>query len=841
MLRKLQHVLTVFLIVYAAVFYGMADYVPLVRIIHQFGTALVFGLWIFSLWRSGRGWPTTPLDVPLWLLLAASVLSAALSREPRVSLEYVWNYLVLALTFYFFVDQIRQGRLRWILEGIFLFAGFFVLASFTEMFAWYFGWPISPTYGLGWLEADGFTFPPLLHNASFLSGNPNMAGSYGMILLPITAAWALTSKQKDTRLGLGILATGLLPATLLTQSRGALLGLIVVATSTLASTITTRLLRSRFSDNFPLLRSPSLFVVELLLVSLLATAGVVGFTAFSTDEFSRTDLWLSAIRMFEEHPVLGVGPFQFGSNTYWYPNWDRPSGLIGFHHPHNAILHLLAEGGVVTFALITAVIVRTLRLWWTGWGLANAEQRSRLQAILATFAGFAIHNAVDYFGTMRPLIVLLAMAALIVAPFPATAAFSHNSRFTRSRVLLALSTLTLFLAQVGFVPILRGLWQYREATKAVATSNHVQALSSIRAAQRADPWFDLYPLEEAYILALAAHKSPEAYLEAAIKSHEEALERNPVWDLGWHNLASLYAQNDDLAPAIKAEQHAIAIHPHNSEYHFQLGVYLLDSGNIDAARTPLFRALELHPPLAASDFWTDPEYPERTAILDDAFAYFSDRPKQATEIAMYAGKVELGTQFQKQIRDLSSAWNKVNYEAAWGESACLLCFYLPPDQYLLRAEHTLQNARQLEHAITAENDAKVALVLSEGQAVWAYYILARLDENRDSTEVNELLLKAVAPPTNRSPRFSIVFYGVSSSIDILPQARTPLLSPYAYEPWLVLGEHLRAAGDWEKALRLYELILVLDPYDRTAQQQVALLTERTTVERASTSVAAPAR
>lgn len=63
--EKLQHGLTVFFIIYAAVFFGMAEYAPLMKLLHQVGAATVFGLWLIALWRSGRGWPVTPLDGPL--------------------------------------------------------------------------------------------------------------------------------------------------------------------------------------------------------------------------------------------------------------------------------------------------------------------------------------------------------------------------------------------------------------------------------------------------------------------------------------------------------------------------------------------------------------------------------------------------------------------------------------------------------------------------------------------------------------------------------------------------------------------------------------------------------
>lgn len=823
MRARLLHVITVFLIVYAATFYGMVEHIPLMKIAHQVGAATLFGLWIAALWRSRRGWPTTPLDGPIWGLLAASVVSAALAREPRVSLEYTWNYLVLALTFYVFVDLIRQGHARWLLEGVFLFAGVLTLVSLIEMLAWYFGWPIVPGFVVGWPQIAGFSLPPVAHHAALLLNNENLTAAYGVLLLPITLGWALTAQSRETRIGLGLLAGGVLLTTLFTQSRGAILALVVMAASAGGWAVSSTLLPRLVPARSRLRRSPYVFVAGLVLASTLATAGIVGMVVRSTGEVVRADMWLSAIRIFEDYPLLGAGPFQFGSTRYRYPNWIHSVDLDGFDHAHNLTLHLLAEGGALIFALATWLVVRALRLWWGAWHAATKREQLRLQAIALMLVGFVVHNAVDAFTGLRPCIIVLAMLANIAAPYRAPATSK------RTRRLLTLSASALIVAQAAFVPVHLGLAKRQAALHHLGAGRLADALSAIREAQRLDPALDLYALEEAYILGLTAAEAPDRALEQAIRAHQEALDRVPVWDVGWNNLAGLYAQAGDFASAATAAQRATNRQPTMTEYQFQLGLHLMASGQETLAQTAFFRALELRPGLAASDYWSDPVDPRREVIRDAAIRHFADAPETATDIAMYSGKIELAAQLRRQVVAFTSEKKRRTYEATWGDPACPSCYYLPSDTYLIQAEHMLRNGFASAHGLSVEEAAKAALFVSEGQLVWANYILAQATPG-DAPLINDLLFQAVPTPRNEEPRFTLVFYGLSSPLTTLPQARSPLQSRYEYAPWLALGERLREEGDWQTALAVYELILERDPYDRTAQQNIARLTGRTESE-----------
>jgi tetratricopeptide (TPR) repeat protein len=136
---------------------------------------------------------------------------------------------------------------------------------------------------------------------------------------------------------------------------------------------------------------------------------------------------------------------------------------------------------------------------------------------------------------------------------------------------------------------------------------------------------------------------------------------------------------------------------------------------------------------------------------------------------------------------------------------------------MVRAEQWLQSGENT----AAEKAARKALFLSEGQAVWAWYVLARRDERdgADPDQINRELALAVHPPSGYQAQFAMTAYGLASRLDTLPQARTPAQGQVYYDPWFVLAARREAAGEWDDARSIYERILEDLPYDQGAQRK----------------------
>ena len=207
-----------------------------------------------------------------------------------------------------------------------------------------------------------------------------------------------------------------------TQSRAGLLGLV----AGLAMTVLLLMLR----------KSRRLFYIALLVVPLLG-AGLIGglwagssmfrdrmqpvvkvatkFLSGDVEEAISVDFrpqtWTDGMVMFSERPVTGFGPGNYGLTFPEYRHrvvWNR----IETVHPHNEIVELLTEYGLVGAILVLGVLISfcapMIRLIKTSDRLAHALPAV---AILAALAGTAVHGFFDFELRIFPNALMLALLA----------------------------------------------------------------------------------------------------------------------------------------------------------------------------------------------------------------------------------------------------------------------------------------------------------------------------------------------------------------------------------------------------------------------------------------------
>ncbi len=84
------------------------------------------------------------------------------------------------------------------------------------------------------------------------------------------------------------------------------------------------------------------------------------------------DLWISALRMFDAHPILGVGYQNLAGQLPAYFAGTYDTALVQFQelsYAHNTLLSILAETGLVGAFLVGALITM-------GWRRAQSAARS---------------------------------------------------------------------------------------------------------------------------------------------------------------------------------------------------------------------------------------------------------------------------------------------------------------------------------------------------------------------------------------------------------------------------------------------------------------------------------
>jgi O-antigen ligase len=130
----------------------------------------------------------------------------------------------------------------------------------------------------------------------------------------------------------------------------------------------------------------------------------------------RTSIWQAALKLFAGHPIAGVG-------------LDGFYGLIGVNqgieYPHNYVLAVAAEGGLIGIGLLTAAIVlwtRTIR------GGGVRPQLTGLAAASAVFVALSSLFSGDYYDARLAWIFAAMAAAAAVTPAAAAEPVPTPSR-----------------------------------------------------------------------------------------------------------------------------------------------------------------------------------------------------------------------------------------------------------------------------------------------------------------------------------------------------------------------------------------------------------------------------
>jgi O-antigen ligase len=248
-------------------------------------------------------------------------------------------------------------------------------------------------------------------------GHPNAYGGYLAVLTPLAIAFA-ASPAFSTRLRwFGAFAMALaIPALVLSYSRGAVAALAAGAVIWLA------LMRPRLA---------------LLAAAVVAIGGLMFAPAafkerFSSNETSadvglRSDIWSSAIDIYAERPLLGVGLNNFDEAYSSLPSTLstgaqrrllHQSQILVPPHAQNLYLNVLAEEGILGFLSLIALALAALATIYRGCRVRDPAGRAICMAAGAGIMTLALHSLLDVTlpGPIGlPAFALLAVAAIFVA------------------------------------------------------------------------------------------------------------------------------------------------------------------------------------------------------------------------------------------------------------------------------------------------------------------------------------------------------------------------------------------------------------------------------------------
>jgi tetratricopeptide (TPR) repeat protein/O-antigen ligase len=807
--------------------------IPLLRTLDWIVPTMALATWLVGRWRKRRAWPRTALDLPLLAWLAVTLLAAALSTDAHRSLPAVWETFVGTLILWLLVDAVRHRWAGLLWRALYLVAAVVCIVGAVEFLAWYLGWPLLPDFQQGWPPIGGLAdpLPPTLHRLGLALVNITALSGFIALLIPPALCVALTTHDRDTRLGLvlWLLAAG---ATLiLAMSRG---GFLALAASLLVLLLgATRSPRLRgWWHRLAAARSRTLLVgTALVAVLALVAAGFLFSTRLaehSSGDAVRLDLWRSAAEIFLEQPLVGAGPGLYGTalRTHRDPLLARDHILTA----HNLYLNTAAEMGIPGLLVGAWLLLALARAWWRRWRAESPGTSTwwRLLGLGAALAGLAAQSLVDTF--VEPPIVLSAtfFTALILSRPKPEAPARPGARRWPWAVALAL----LLIGAGAMAWDTWGLAAFDRSMNLARQGQIDEALAAAEQARARDPGLALYTCHAGYLQGLRAAAGHGAALKAALDHYQACISSTevPGW-IDYVNMAALLWQADMQDEARAAAATVSEQMPLEPLVWLNRGLWAEQAGDRDGAVEAYGWVLALDPELAGSPFW---QQGDRAAWWDAIMT--AGREAQSDlggETIRWRWQVLVAGGRCRQVTEDSEAWLMVYLDdaeaMAWlGEA--LACLDRPAEAlpwldraldraparartYLARGQARMAQGQMPE----AERDLRSALFLEPDPAV--HLALARLAEAQgqmdDALEAYSLALRPLSLPQN----YNLVLYGRFGWSALLPQVAS---IGYRHDRLaaLALGTLLEERGEIETARQVYEAALSRDRFLPEVQRRL---------------------
>ncbi len=428
--------------IFAVLLYGSTDVSALIPL--AILTATLAGIWIVRSWRSGSfELNVDTIQLPLLALLALGLVqlmplgdpgiqpgtltasaSHALSIDPfwtRMFLIRLVGYILFFAAALTFIDS--EKRYQKAIGVILVFGGLLAFVGILQKLT-------SPEAIYGVRKHPGaIPFGPYINSHHFASL---------MVLISGTAIAHLLSRAvtKQIKLLIGISAAIMAIAVPFTGSRGGVIAYFAM----LAVAGITWFYRGKKSGR----KGVGPLIAGGIALALIVTGSLFylggessmmrGFGIENTSEdisSGRFHFWSVAWKIFLANPIIGTGLDSFGAA---YPRFDTQSGAFRIEQAHNDYLQILADGGIVGFAIVAAFVVL---LVWKALKRIREEESETIRTTviggLAGCVGILVHSFFDFpLRTAGNAYFFLLIIALMLSPV--TSAMFRSSERGRSRL-----------------------------------------------------------------------------------------------------------------------------------------------------------------------------------------------------------------------------------------------------------------------------------------------------------------------------------------------------------------------------------------------------------------------
>jgi len=801
-------------------FYSQLNF--FLRVANQVIVTLILGVWLFNRLRKGASLPRTPLDGAIALYLAANFLSAGLGQSPRFSLEGVWFTLTHFLAFYVLVDLLRRGWTARLARAFLMASAVVCLVGLAEFLAWYFGGVLFP----GWWGIGGWQqpIPPTFYRLAItLNGSTPLSAYLALLIPPVLGLLLTLPARHPERPALWLWLALALPVQILTFSRAGVLALAVSLSLTALGWFLING-RQRFSIR-PYWQRLTLFqrLLGLAVGVLLLGLGLFWLQSSFANRAGSTQfrfvLWDVALTVFQQHPLTGAGPGNFGRALLRLNQAGLPRLQIA--SAHNIYLNTAAELGLAGLLAGGYLLFRLGQAGWQHWQrLTTAPERLRLLTCGAALTGLLAQTLVDAYSATPIILLVAALAAMIVAPLDSPPA-PH-----RQRGAAALAAVLLVVYAAGFVRLAQADLSYQRSFSREEAGNLPEAVAQARQSRELDPWLAGRTFRLALLEARLAQQNDDASLrQAAIEHYRTGLAQEPIWGLNSANLAGLLWQEGQRAEAISAMQRSLAAEK-EPLYLVNLGYFYEQEDRWAEARAAYGQALALEPELAGSGFWqAAPARAEQWPLIVEEALKFSPANPDFLPVELALARAEFDTveallEPEPDLTDetVRHALAEVYLSRGQPDRAAAL---LAPAQPVSAADYLLWGRIKVQEGDdTAETLLRTAAFLGSNLA---HYYLGQLYEGRGDLPAAEAAYRRGFLPHFTAENIEITIYGRASANDLAPQLLRMGVSPAEAAPWLELARLYEDQQRFEEARQIYEFLLLEDPFLSVSRERLARL------------------
>jgi O-antigen ligase len=334
----------------------------------------VAAFWLATVVLTGRMRRLLPFHFVVFLFVLWNALSVTWSYDVERTLARTMTY----------VQQLGLVLILWDLyttpRTLTLALQAYVLGSYVSAIATVYSYLQGSAYYYERYAAAGF--------------NPNDLGV--ILALAIPTAWYLATSGGSGSRGVPRLVNlGFIPlaifAIFLTASRGALVGVAAAFVYMIGSL-------GQLSLRTKVWAVAGSFVALLVLLLLIPETSMGRVTNMGLDLNGRLRIWTEGFRIFEEHPLLGVGSGAFKAAIQYNKS------------PHNIVISLLGEVGLVGFTIFCVLLLQTAlaalhqprpqaRFWLTilaVWGLGSATHQFEQRKQTWLFLGLTVVSSAIY-------------------------------------------------------------------------------------------------------------------------------------------------------------------------------------------------------------------------------------------------------------------------------------------------------------------------------------------------------------------------------------------------------------------------------------------------------------